>query len=313
MTALEVIQPGLLSLLQDRGRFAQAAIGLTTGGPMDPLAASLANRLLQNSANATLIEVSFGGLVLRARTKTQIAVTGATLPLGIDGKEQAMWSVIEVAEGEEINLGFSETGCRSYLAVRGGFDIPDSFGSSSTVVREGIGGLNGQRLTVGDELPIHAVDAAQELWLPPRMRPRYHHRATVRVIPGYQYAHFPRLEQRRFFGSEYTVTDRCDRMGYRLEGPAIACDIQGILSEGIAPGAIQIPADGQPIALLNDRQTIGGYPKIGCALSLDCAALGQLRPGDTVIFTPISEHYAHNALHLADAFERSRHLEPTPR
>ncbi|MFT4769019.1 MAG: biotin-dependent carboxylase-like uncharacterized protein [Glaciecola sp.] len=313
MSALEVVQPGLLSLLQDRGRFAQAAIGLTTGGPMDPLAASLANRLLKNPKDATLIEVSFGGLAVRAMAETQIAVTGATLPLSVDGKEQALWSVIDVAAGEEVNLGFSETGCRSYLAVRGGFDIVESFGSSSTVVREGIGGINGQRLAVGDRLPIHAADPTQHLWLPPRMRPNYHHRATVRVIPGYQYAHFPRLEQRRFFGSEYLVTDRCDRMGYRLEGPFIACDIQGILSEGIAPGAIQIPADGQPIALLNDRQTIGGYPKIGCALSLDCSALAQLRPGDTVIFTPISEDYAHNALHLAEAFERSRQLESTPR
>ncbi|WP_439106440.1 biotin-dependent carboxyltransferase family protein [Congregibacter sp.] len=309
---MEVLQPGLLSLLQDRGRFAQAAIGLTTGGPMDPLAASLANRLLQNPINATLIEASFGGLSLRASAEIQIAVTGATLPLSVNGKEQPLWTVIDIPAGAEVTLGYSETGCRSYLAVRGGFDIPESFGSSSTVVREGIGGLNGQRLGAGDKLPVHQTNTVRRLWLAPRMRPSYHHRATIRVIPGYQQEHFPRLEQRRFFGSEYTVSDRCDRMGYRLEGPAIHCDIQGILSEGIAPGAIQIPADGQPIALLNDRQTIGGYPKIGCALSLDCAALAQLRPGDTVNFSPISEHGAHNALHLAHNFERSRMLEAAP-
>lgn len=312
MSALAVQQPGLLSLLQDRGRFAQAAIGLTTGGPMDPLAASWANRLLQNPPDATLIEVSFGGLVLRANIDVQIAVTGATLPLDLDGTEQSLWEVINVPAGSHIRLGFSEIGCRSYLAVRGGFNIPHSFGSSSTVVREDIGGLNGQRLSAGDELPIHSLDVTQRLWLPPRMRPKYHNRATVRVIPGYQYAHFPRVEQQRFFGSEYAVSDRCDRMGYRLEGPPVRCDIQGILSEGIAPGAIQVPADGQPIALLNDRQTIGGYPKIGCAFSLDCNALAQLRPGDTVHFTPISQHYAHNALHLADVFERSRQPELAP-
>ncbi|MDP5070689.1 MAG: allophanate hydrolase, partial [Congregibacter sp.] len=194
-----------------------------------------------------------------------------------------------------------------------GFNIAESFGSSATVVREGIGGLNGQRLAVGDQLPVHPAKATERLWLAPRLRPSYHHRATVRVIPAYQYAQFPRLEQQRFFGNEYTVSDRCDRMGYRLEGPPIKCDVQGILSEGIAPGAIQVPADGQPIALLNDRQTIGGYPKIACALSLDCAALAQLRPGDTVNFTPITENYAHNALHLASAFERSRRFEPAPR
>lgn len=312
MSALEVLQPGLLSLLQDRGRFAQAAIGLTTGGPMDPLAASLANQLLQNSPDATLIELSFGGLLLRARVDLQIAVTGATLPLVIDTAEQPLWEVINVPAGSEIRFGFSEIGCRSYLAVRGGFNIPHSFGSSSTVVREGIGGLNGQRLSAGDHLSVHSLEATQRLWLPPRIRPRYHNRATVRVIPGYQIANFPRVEQQRFFGSEYVVSDRCDRMGYRLEGPPVRCDIQGILSEGIAPGAIQVPPDGQPIALLNDRQTIGGYPKIGCAFSLDCNALAQLRPGDTVHFTPISEQYAHNALHLAHVFERSRRLEPAP-
>lgn len=305
-----MVQPGLLSLLQDRGRFAQAAIGLTTGGPMDPLAAALANRLLQNDANATLIEVSFGGLSLRAASNIQLAVTGATLPLSIDRTEQPMWSVIDLPAGAELSMGFSEVGCRSYLAVRGGFDIPTSFGSTATVVREGIGGLNGQRLAEGDTLPVHDSEPCPRLWLPPQRRPRYHRRATVRVIPGYQQAHFSRVEQQRFFGSEYTVSERCDRMGYRLEGPAINCDIEGILSEGIAPGAIQIPADGQPIVLLNDRQTIGGYPKIGCAFSLDCAALAQLRPGDKITFTPISEQTAHNALHLASAFERSRHLEP---
>jgi allophanate hydrolase subunit 2 len=132
------------------------------------------------------------------------------------------------------------------------------------------------------------------------------------VVPGYQQRHFSRLAQRRFFGSEYRVTERCDRMGYRLSGNSVCADIEGIQSEGIAMGAIQCPADGQPIVLLNDRQTIGGYPKLGCVLSLDCAALAQLRPGDSVIFTPISEHAAHNALHLAHCFEQSRRLEPVP-
>lgn len=312
MTAMEVIQPGLMSLLQDRGRFGRADIGLTNGGPLDPLAARIANQLLQNNPDATLIEVSFGGLLLRTRVDTQVAITGAELPLSIDGVEQPMWSTLDLRAGDEISLGFSEQGCRSYLAVLGGFQIAPSFGSTATVVREGIGGLNGQRLAGGDRLPVSAAPLRDRLWLPPRLRPRYHQRATVRVIPGYQQQHFPRIEQRRFFGSEYLVSQRCDRMGYRLEGSAVACDIEGILSEGIAPGAIQIPADGQPIVLLNDRQTIGGYPKIGSALSLDCGALAQLRPGDSVRFTPISEHTAHNALHLADVFEKSRRPEPLP-
>jgi biotin-dependent carboxylase-like uncharacterized protein len=313
VSSVEIVQPGLLSLLQDRGRFGQAALGLTTGGPMDPVAANIANRLLQNPADATLIEVSFGGLSLRADTDIQVAVTGATLPLAVDDQEQAMWRVLTIAAGSTLTLGFSEVGCRSYLAIRGGFDIAPTFGSSATVVREQIGGLDGARLKAGDRLPLTPATAVEPLWLAPELRPRYHRRCTVRVIPGYQQKHFPRLEQRRFYASEYQVSERSDRMGYRLEGPGVACDIEGILSEGIAAGAIQVPADGQPIVLLNDRQTIGGYPKLGTALSLDSAALAQLRPGDRVNFTAISEHAAHNALHLAHAFEKSRRLEPAPR
>ena len=220
-----------------------------------------------------------------------------------------MWTVLSLRDGEHLSLGYSQTGCRSYIAVRGGFQVSPSFGSTSTVLREHLGGLHGGPLKPGDRLEITSAAAVEARQLARASRPRYHHRATVRVVPGYQQDSFARLEQRRFFGSEYRVSERADRMGYRLEGPSITCDLQGILSEGIAPGAIQVPADGQPIVLLNDRQTIGGYPKIGSALSLDRAYLAQLRPGDTVTFTPISEQTAHNALHLARVYERSRRFE----
>lgn len=312
MSHLEVIQPGLMTLIQDAGRHGQAALGLTTSGPMDPVAASIANRLVGNETNASLLEVSFGGLEITASAECQVAVTGAELPVSCGDRRAPMWTTLNLNAGEHLSLGFSEVGCRSYLAVRGGLAVEPQFGSTATVVREGIGGLNGGRLEAGDHLPMTVSSSVERLWLPPPLRPGYHRRATLRVIPGYQQAHFPRLEQRRFFGGEYRVSDRCDRMGYRLEGETINCDIDGILSEGIALGAIQVPADGQPIVLLNDRQTIGGYPKLGSVLSLDCAALGQLRPGDKVTFTPISEHAAHNALHLARVFEQSRRPVAAP-
>jgi len=149
-------------------------------------------------------------------------------------------------------------------------------------------------------------------YLPERDQPRYQHTLTVRVIPGYQQRQFSRTEQRRFFGSTYRVSERCDRMGYRLDGPAIKCEIEGMLSEGICYGAIQLPPDGQPIVLLNDRQTIGGYPKIGAALSLDAARLTQLTPGSSVHFAPISLHTAHRALHLAQRFALNRPLQERP-
>lgn len=297
--SLEVIQPGILSLLQDRGRFGAHRIGLTNGGPLDPEAFFWCNRLLDNPANATAVEVSFGGARLRARVDTFICVTGAAMPLHINDREQALWTVHRVGAGDEISLGFAERGCRAYLGVADGFTVAPSFGSSATVMRESIGGLHGDKLRSGDLLPCAAVEQRKRRYLHPASLPHYHDQVTLRVIPGYQQAHFSRLQQRRFFSHAYMVSERCDRMGYRLEGPAIQCDLEGILSEGICAGAIQIPADGQPIVLLNDRQTIGGYPKIGSALSLDTARLAQLRPGGTVHFAPISPHGAHNALHLA--------------
>ncbi len=300
--SLRVLQPGILSLLQDSGRSGKHRIGLTSGGPLDPHAFNYCNRLLQNPAGATALEISFGGLQLEAEIDTYICLTGAAMPLRINDRPQQGWEVLPVSAGDSITVDFAEHGCRAYLGVAGGFAVPHSFGSSATVMREHIGGLNGGKIEAGDSLPCSASQSRRKLYLPQAQQPRYHDIVTVRVIPGYQQAHFSRYQQRRFFSQAYTVSERCDRMGYRLEGPAIECDVQGILSEGICFGAIQIPADGQPIVLLNDRQTIGGYPKIGSALSLDCAQLAQLRPGGTVHFAAITPHAAHNALHLADSY-----------
>ncbi len=296
--SLIVRQPGLLSLLQDPGRFGRHGIGLTTGGPLDREAFELCQRLLGNDPGCTAIEASFGGLELEAQTDTFICVTGATVPLTINDRERALWTVHKIEAGDHITLGYAKDGCRSYLGVAGGFNIAPQFGSSATVVREKLGGLRGDKLAPEDVLPCARVTEQVRLQLPRDLQPQYPRQVTVRVIPGYQQHHFDRLQQRRFFSSAWTVSQRCDRMGYRLEGPAIHCDIEGILSEGICFGAIQIPADGQPIVLLNDRQTIGGYPKIGAALSLDAGRMAQLQPGGTVHFAAISPHDAHNALHL---------------
>ncbi len=302
--SLKVIQPGLLSLLQDRGRFGRHRIGLTNGGPLDAEAYDYCNRLLGNPDDATVIEISFGGLQLEAQIDTYLCVTGADIPLHVGGREQPLWEVVPVRAGDQVKLEFARAGCRAYLGVAGGFQIEPSFGSTATVIREAIGGLRGDKLHAGDLLPCPATASRRRLFLPAEWQPRYRDSITVRVIPGYQQAHFSRMQQRRFFSHRYAVTDRCDRMGYRLEGPAIECDIDGILSEGICAGAIQIPADGQPIVLLSDRQTIGGYPKMGSALSLDTARLAQLTPGGAVNFAPITPYGAHNALHLAASFRQ---------
>jgi biotin-dependent carboxylase-like uncharacterized protein len=279
---------------------------------MDGEAFHYCNRILQNSAGSTAVEISVGGLQLQTQVDTYICLTGAPMPLTINGEVRSLWEVHRVSTGDIIRVGFATAGCRSYLGVAEGFTVAPSFGSTATVVREHIGGLRGASLENGDLLPCSAVTARKRYFLPERNQPRYQNTLTVRVIPGYQQRHFNRVEQRRFFGSTYRVSQHSDRMGYRLEGPAVACDIEGILSEGICFGAIQLPPDGQPIVLLNDRQTIGGYPKIGAALSLDAARMTQLVPGCSVHFAPITPHTAHRVLHLAQRFALNRSLQERP-
>jgi biotin-dependent carboxylase-like uncharacterized protein len=285
--SLRVNESGVLSLLQDAGRRGWQHLGLSEGGPLDPEAFHYCNRLLSNPPGTTALEVSAGGLQLQAQVDTYICVTGARLPLAINDEERDLWEVHRVQAGDDISLGYASAGCRAYLGVAGGFEVSPAFGSP---------------LRKGDVLPCAQVTRRRCLFLPEPERPRYQHQLTVRVIPGYQQRHFSRIEQRRFFGGPYTVTERCDRMGYRLEGTPVDCGIEGILSEGICQGAVQIPADGQPIVLLNDRQTIGGYPKIGAALSLDAGRMSQLVPGDTVHFAPITPHTARRTLELARRF-----------
>ncbi len=304
-SGFKVQQPGLLTLIQDAGRFGHHRIGLTTGGPLDSQAFKWANRLLGNELNATALEVSIGGLVLTAEVDTWIVLTGAEMPLKINGQEQDRWHAHPVKAGDQIEVGFSALGARGYLAVAGGFQVEHSFSSSATVTREGIGGLNGEKLQQGDYLKCAAVKPVQTFRLPEAYRPDYSDQITLRVITGYQQHAFSDYQKRVFFSSEYKVTDRADRMGYRLEGPEVKPSIDGILSEGICHGAIQIPADGQPIVLLNDRQTIGGYPKIGSMISLDTARMAQLLPGSRVSFEEITIDDAHNLHCLAHAhFER---------
>lgn len=297
-TGFVVKQPGMLSLFQDAGRFGHFNIGLTNGGPIDLEAFQWANRLCANVLDATAIEISVGGLELVAQLDCTIAVTGANMPLTINNHQKELWRSYAIKAGDIIALGFANQGVRSYLAVAGGFTIDESFGSTATVCREGIGGLVGDKILAGDILPYAKITRESNLILAESLRPKYTNSTVLHTVPSYQQKYFPAYQQRMFFSNEYTVGNNFDRMGYRLTGQKITCDIDGILSEGICHGAVQIPADGQPIVLLNDRQTIGGYPKIGAVSSVDTAKLGQLKQGDIVRFEPISMEQAHNYFHL---------------
>ncbi len=309
---IEIVSPGILSLIQDKGRFGQHGIGLTNGGPMDPEAFKWANRILNNDENATAIEITVGGLKIKSYGNIRVAITGAEVSIKINGQEQAQWQCLDLHMADVLELGYATQGCRIYLAVQGGFKLEQQFGSHSTVVREGVGGLNGGALKENDKLDCDALISSGEArcYLPKNLRPDYQSKITLRVILGYQQDQFTDHQKKKFFQNEYEVSELCDRMGYRLSGPKVRCSIDGILSEGICLGAIQIPQDGQPIILMNDRQTIGGYPKIGSVLSLDLAALAQLTQGGRIRFEAITIDDAHNLLALAQYKFKHSHVEP---
>ena len=199
MSGFKVIQPGLMTLIQDAGRFGHHRIGLTTGGPLDALAFKWANRLVDNPMNTTALEISFGGLVLEAETNAQIVLAGAEMPLKINGIEQDRWHAHKIKAGDKIEVGFSAQGARAYLAVSGGFQVAHSFSSSATVTREGIGGFTGEKLQQGDYLHCQAPVKHKGYRLPEQHRPDYADNITLRVIAGYQQHAFSDYQKRLFF------------------------------------------------------------------------------------------------------------------
>ncbi|MGD8175889.1 biotin-dependent carboxyltransferase family protein [Marinimicrobium sp. ARAG 43.8] len=299
MTGLRVVKPGALTLIQDLGRFGYQHLGVSPGGAMDEHAYLWANRLLGNRSDSPALEISLGGLQLEVHTDIVIAITGADLQARCNGEPLACWQTHTVRRGDALTFGFPVRGVRSYLAVAGGFLVEPVFGSVSTVVREGIGGLDGmgQPLRAGDWLPVAEESASNSLEgylqghchrrVPPRFIPDYGQAVMLRVLEGQQCSEFARAEVQRFYEHPYTVSRRGDRMGVTLDGLALRGPAQGMTSEGIPFGAIQVPPDGQPIVLLKDRQTMGGYPKIGTVHPLDAFSLAQCPPGTAVQFTPV--------------------------
>lgn len=297
--AFKVIKPGMLALLQDLGRHGYQHLGVTTGGPMDELAFRWGNALLDNDSNAAQIEITFGMFHLEALANTSIAITGADLGTTLNGTGILPWQTYQIKKGDLLAFHQPKFGLRAYLAVKGGFQAKQVLGSVSTVMREKLGGLNGSggKLMMNDLLPFHETTQHTARHVPRLAIPNYE-QMEINVVTGYQFKHFSGLDRARFFSSTYTLSQNCDRMGYRLEGTAVGQDQKGIISEGIAYGAIQVPNDGQPIVLLRDRQTIGGYPKVGCVTSFAGALLSQKKPGDSIGFRYITVDQAEHERHL---------------
>ena len=282
--SFKVLNSGIFTTLQDRGRYGYADEGRSSSGAMDEYAYLWSQKLLgHQDTNALEVMV---GLKLQALASTTIAVTGADLTFTVNGVVQAIWQTHRIEKDDVLSFEKRVSGQRAYLAVRGGFLCPKSYGSVSTTLKENIG----NRLKRGDVLKFLALNSECKCF---RFRtcskaiPDYTKPLTLRLLLSYQEEYFTQEEQEKFFSSDYGITLQSDRMGFKLEGQVIRPRIGGIISEGIAFGSVQIPKDGQPIVLLKERQTIGGYPKIGTVLPIDCFKLAQASIGSMVRFETI--------------------------
>ena len=305
---LEVKEPGLFTTVQDLGRNGYQAYGMPVAGAMDEYACKMANRLLGNEPGAAVLEMTLLGGSFFFRQACWVAVTGAAMPISLDGKTQSNWSRFFAPAGSELSFGYAEQGCRTYLAVQGGVDVPVILGSRSTYTRGTIGGLNGRALKAGDVLPLGACDRSlkKPLFLPATYSPIQEERPLVRVLLGPQAEAFTKQGVAALFSADYEISSEADRMGYRLEGPVIEhVGKADIISDALCLGAIQVPGHGQPIVMMADRQTTGGYTKIGAVIGADLGKLAQSKPGDRVRFVQCSDAEAVAALRQLRSLEQS--------
>ena len=298
--SITVLNPGLLTTVQDLGRMGYQQFGVSVSGVMDPRAAATANILVGNPEDEAVLECTMLGPQLRFDATNTIALTGGDLMASLDGQPVPTYRAIAVQAGQTLRFQAPKTGCRAYIAFAGGLDIPVVMGSRSTYLKARIGGLEGRKLQKDDVIGFRAPGAPKNLserYIYPEFSPRPVY--TLRVVLGPQDDAFTPEGVATFLGSEYTVTNEFDRMGCRMDGPAIQHKNGGdIISDGIAFGAIQVPGSGKPILMGADRQTTGGYTKIATVISADFRLLAQLKAGDKVRFEAVSVQAAQQALHF---------------
>lgn len=294
----EILQPGPMTTIQDRGRFGFRKFGVPVSGSLDGFSSVIANRLLGNRDDAPVLEMTFMGPKVSVLSDCVISVTGAQMPLKVNGIEKPSWATVSLEKGDMVHFGAAVKGLRAYLAVDGGIWCPQVMGSSSTFVAAGLGGMNGRRLLSGDRLLSSGQTNGVRLrMLDRKYRPEKCGELELRSLPGPQDDFFDNVLG-TFFSSEYTVTWKADRMGCRLNGSVITFRDQSrptIISEPSLPGCVQVPPDGQPIILLVE-QTIGGYAKIATVISADLDLVAQARPGDAIRFIRVNHSQAVNAL-----------------
>ncbi|MBI2461849.1 MAG: biotin-dependent carboxyltransferase [Candidatus Rokubacteria bacterium] len=300
MSGLFVVEPGPQTTVQDLGRPGYLRYGIPPSGPMDREAFCLANRLVGNPESAAGLECTVQGPRLEIRQESVVAVTGAEMPFRINGQPAPLWQAVLVRPGDLLQLGMVKTGCRAYLAAAGGIDVPPALGSRATYLRGRLGGVEGRALQKGDLLPVgvppERLDAVEGRRVRPDLVPSYPQEVECRVILGPQDDRFTPEGIEAFLAGPYQVTPQVDRMGYRLKGPGITYRHgHDIVSDGIPLGGVQVPG-GQPIVLLVDRQSTGGYTKIATVITPDIARIGQTKPGHGIRFRRVSLAKAHALL-----------------
>ena len=312
MANLKVIRSGMLTTIQDLGRWGYQASGVPVAGPMDLYSHRLANRLVGNEDDAAALEITMIGPEIEAVGTVVCAVAGAEFEILAGGRRVPPRRAFELRSGARLRVGQRIAGARATIAVRGGLDVPPVLGSRATSLISRMGPFGGRALEAGDVLPVGtpqdremAGTIAYSLVLP-------RGGARLRVIAGPHAHHFPAGAMERLLASRYVVTAAANRMGYRLEGASISHGAGDLLSDATPAGSVQVPGSGQPILLMADRQTTGGYPRIATVISADLPIAAQLAPGDWIEFWSCTRAEALLALSRQEAWLAGR-LQPPDR
>jgi 5-oxoprolinase (ATP-hydrolysing) subunit C len=290
--ALCALAPGPYVTIQDPGRHGWRRFGVSVSGAMDLPALAMANALVGNTPESATLEFAHvGGSWKVLAESARVAVTGGSFGIAIDGVAVEPWRSHTLRRGQVLSIKGASDAVWGYLAVGQGFDVAPQLGSCATHLRSGLGGINGSRIAEGDTLPLRAACA------PPgrerRIVPTHRETGPLRVILGPQDDYFTPDTIAGFLGATWSVTHRSDRMGTWLDGPPIAhADSFNVVSDGLGPGCLQVPGGGQPVVLMMDCQTIGGYPKLATIIAADLPRFAQTRPGTPINFARISIEYA---------------------
>jgi antagonist of KipI len=319
---ISVLNSGLLTTIQDLGRYGYQKYGVIVSGAMDTYAMRFANILVGNNENEGVLEITLVGPSLKLEKGTLFSITGGNISPTINGRKISLGRPVYLNEDCVLNFGHCVAGCRSYLAIAGGFDVPEVMGSKSTYLRAQFGGYNGRVLQKGDILNIGAkseksnkiIKKLEETnkkddfiitsWYVKESVVEEYNSAIIRVFPDRQFNDISDESIKKFYNSKFTINNKSDRMGYRLNGEKIELKVKlEMISEEVSIGTIQIPPDGNPIILLADRQTTGGYPKIAHVASVDIQKIVQLKPNDSITFKQISLKEAEKLY-----FEREKYI-----